>query len=285
MKRTHTGCTSRSTQLIIAAAISAAVSSACSISRTHKAVQLDTVLQGVADPAMQQRWKRADAEGKLPPFDALAAPAKTVVRRQPVVMREPVTEPRRPVINAATVATVEPFSRTPIDAYDGPFQVLKHEPGLLVGTTNSSREPLELHYKLPNGARAITLRRDDALVLTLRDQVDDSALQRRVVLRRREGAALLVYLAEGSNTPYRQSISSVHLDIRQRSDGENPHPPVEVTYGGATVVLKPGTHARIGRADRAAEIHLLESSARTKAQTMLGEGQRFYVNLILYAAQ
>lgn len=244
---------------------------------------IDKVLTGVADPKMQERWKQADGEEKLPPIDAIPTPKQRVSVRRPAVVKEPPARMRRPVMPAETVAEAQLFSLKPITRYDGPFQVTKHKPGVIIGEMQRIKEQVELYYKLPDKQRQIAIPEGAKLQLRFRDVVVDGALQRRIILRTEEGAALFVYIAEGSQQPYRQTIDDLKLNIEQQRTGV--HPLVKVTYTGNTVTLKQGERQKIGEGKEAVNVYLLESTAMSPQRVILQEGQPFYINLVLYRVQ
>lgn len=244
---------------------------------------IDRVSRGVADPKMQERWKQAEARGELPPIEAIPTPEQPVTMRRPIVVKEPAEQLRRPVISAETVVDAQIFSLEPITRYDDVLQVTKHEPGVLIGTLRQREEPLELHYRLPGERFQLAIPERAKLQLSFRDEVVASALQRRIVLRAEEGTTPFVYIAEGSDQPYWQTIDDLGLVIKQqRAEG---NPPVEVTYAGNTVTLKQGEHQKLGEGARAVEVYLITSIAESPQRAMLQEGQPFYVSLILYRAQ
>ena len=164
-----------------------------------------------------------------------------------------------------------------------PAVPLKHEPGLLIGTLPQREEPVELHYKLPGERLQLAISESAKLQIIIRDEVVDSALQRRIILHTEEGTTPFVYIAEGSDQPYRLTIDGLKLVIeQQRGEG---NPPIVVKYAGSTVTLKQGERRRLGRGARAVEIFLLTSIAMSRQQSLLQEGQPFYVSLFLYRAQ
>lgn len=253
-----------------------------SIAQERELKPIDKLLRGVADPKMRERWKQAEAEGKLPPIEAIPIPEQPVTRRRRVEIKEPAVQPRRPVIPAKTVADAQPFSLKPIARYQGVFQVTKHDPGVLIGTLQRREEPLELHYKLPGERRQLAIPERAKLQLSFRDEVVDSALQRHIVLRTQEGTTPFVYIAEGSQQPYRQTFDEIKLVVEQQRGYGNP--PVKVTYAGNTVTLKQRERQKLGEGERAVEVYLLASVAMSPQLAMLQEGQPYYVSLILYRA-
>jgi hypothetical protein len=256
----------------------------CSTAPEKKLEPIDEMLLGVEDPKMQERWRRAEAEGTLPPIEAIAAPKQYVAQREPVVIKEPTARKRRPVIPLETVAGAQPFSVKPIAQYDGMVRITGHKPGVLIGVLQKNEESLELYYKLPDKRRQLAIKEQSRLRLSFRDEVVDSALQRRIILSTEEKTTPFVFIAEGSREPYKQTIDDLKLVIEQeRGEGENP--PVRVTYAGDTVTLKPGDRRKLGEGERAVEVYLIDSIAMDPMRAMLLEGQPFYINIMLYRAQ
>lgn len=241
---------------------------------------VDKVLLGVSNPKMKQVWKQAEAKGELPPIEAIPTPKKHLTKREPTVVKEPVAPKRPPIITDKTLAKVEPFSLTPIVKYDGLFQVTKHEPGVLTGRLQQRDEQLELYYKLPGKLRSIPVSKTSELALSLRDEVAESALQRSIVLRNKEGEIQLVYIAEGSDKTYRRTIKSLNLIIEQEEGYGSP--PVSITYAGTTITLKEGEKQKVGDGQQTAEVFLITSTAMSPQQAMVREGQPYYVRLIMY---
>ena len=257
--------------------------SACVTAREHNARSIDNFVQGIQNPAMRELWSKADAEGKLPPIEAIPVPAKRVAQRKPGKISEPPLQPRRPVIPPSTIVDAQLFSSKPIMRYDGKFHITRHELGVLVGAVDGREEPLELYYKLPGDKVKIAVPEREVLMLTLRDEVVDSALQRRIVLSTDRGTTPFIYIAEGSTVPYRLTIEALKLTIeQQKGDG---HPPVTITYGDKTVTIKEGERARISEGKGALDVYLRESIAIRPQQVMLQEGQPFYVDLFMYRSQ
>jgi hypothetical protein len=96
---------------------------------------------------------------------------------------------------------------------------------MLVGAIKGVEEPFELHYKLPDDKRQVAGRERAVLMLTLRDEVVDSALQRRVILRTEQGTTPFIYVAEGSDTPYRLVVEALNLTVEQLEERGDGHPP------------------------------------------------------------
>lgn len=274
---------------VIPAMMVTLVITACATNTESQLKPLDKVLTGVPNPAMQEKWRSADAAGTLPPIDAIPAVKQGVTQRRPVLLQVAATEPQPPIIPPQTIATVQPFSRTPVVDYYGAFQITSHTPGVLIGTLKDRAEPLALYYKLPGKTQLIDLKEQTALNLLLSDDVVDTALQRRIVLRTAQGTTPFVFIAEGSPQLYTQTIEALKLTIEQLPFDEAPkgderYPPVKLTYGADTLTLKPGEHGKLGEGERAVEAYLLESLAVGTQRALLREGQPYYVSVMLYRA-
>jgi hypothetical protein len=271
-------------------AVSSLVLSACAVTTESQLKPIDKVLTGVPDPAMKERWRNADAAGALPPINAVPAAKQPVALRRPVWVQVAAAEPSRPVIAAQAIVAAQPFSRVPVTQYDGAFQITSHRPGVLIGTLKDRTEPLELYYRLPRQKQLLDIKEKIVLNLKLRDEVVDTALQRRVILHTAQGTTPFVFIAEGSQQPYRQTIEELKLTVEQLPADEAPkevaqHPFVKLTYGDASLTLKPGERGKLGEGERALEAYLLESLAIEPQLTLLREGQPYYVNVILYRAR
>lgn len=255
---------------------------ACASPGASRLSSLDQVLAGVPNADMQQRWRQAEAEGRLPPLQAIPVPRQGIEQRHRSVVAEPAREPIRPVIPARTVATVLPFSRMPVESYDGPYQIVSIKPGVIVGNLVHQEHPYELHYKLPGEVQQLAIAEPVEVTLSVRDEVVDSALQRRVVLSTRTGEVPLALIAEGSNAPYRLIMDAPDLSIEQVDvDEKTGVAGLKVSYDGDSITLKPGGRGQVGR-ERPLAVYVLESSAMPRQRAMLQEGQPYYVNVMLY---
>src|SRR5262245_51898135 len=222
---------------------------------------IDDVIANVRDPAMKKVWLDAQAANTLPPVSKIPAPDNPVSQRQVVRVGVAASKPKRPVIPDRTVITVEPFSEEEITSYNGRFEVISHEAGVLQGRLRDQTPLFEIFYKLPGGKQIMHAQRSAVLNLTYRDDVLDNALQRRIVLRDPETSrTLLVAIAEGSHKPYRTEIKEIGLVIEQASEGENP--PVTVRYAGQSVVLRQGEAKVIAKDKQQLRVHLLNSYAQ-----------------------
>ncbi len=269
---------------IPAVLIALAVAS-CANTAAQQVKPIDTVLAGVSDPAMREKWRSAEAAGTLPPLAAIPAVISPLSVRRPVVLQVAAIEPQRPIVQPQTIATVQLFSTGPVSQYVGPFRVTSQKPGVLIGMLNDRDAPLELYYKMPDTLDVAAIKENTTLNLMLRDDVMDTALQRRVVLYDERGIAPFALIAEGSRQPYRQTFEALKLTIEQlpkgeaRTGGEH-YLPVKFSYGGDVLTLKPGQRGKLGKGDRAVEAYVLESVSIENAQ--LREGQPYYVNVMLY---
>lgn len=255
----------------------------CASTQQKEMAPTDRVFTGVHDPQMQMVWKKAEAEGKLPPIAEIPTPKERVSQREPAVIREPKITIRRPLISETTVADAQPFSLKRLERYEGIFEVTQHEPGLLIGRLQQRADLLELYYKIPGERNRIAIVERAKLQLSFRDEVVDSALQRSIVLSTDKGTTPFVYVAEGSNEPYRKTLKQISLAIEQQ--GKSGNPPVKITYRGQSVTLKQGERRKIGAGESAAEVYLLRSVAIRPQQALLQEGQPFYVTIMMYRAQ
>ncbi|MGC2167100.1 MAG: hypothetical protein WA632_13930 [Gallionella sp.] len=269
----------------ISALLAALAVASCANTAAQQLKPIDKVLAGVSNPAMQEKWHSAEAAGTLPPIDAIPAVSSPLAVRRPVMLQVVATAPQRPLVQPQTVATVLPFSSSPVVHYAGAFQVTSHTPGVLIGVLNDRAAPLELYYKLPGDLGVAKIKEQTSLNLLLRDEVLDAALQRRVVLYDERGIAPFALIAEGSRQRFKQTIEPLQLTIEQLAGGEarkggERYLPVKISYGNDVLTLKPGERGKIGAGGHAVEAYVIESLSVDGA--MLREGQPYYINVMLY---
>ncbi|MBE9561036.1 MAG: hypothetical protein IMF15_09620 [Proteobacteria bacterium] len=241
---------------------------------------IDKVTVGIEDNEMRQLWVKADSEGKLPPIDKIPVPDKRLSQRIIVAEKIDGQKLNRPSIHESVIADIQPFSTVAITEYKGELQIIENKPGLLIGKIQKLDSQLELYYKLPIKNKVLPLKKKATLQLTLRDDVQDSALQRRIVLSDDGVIAPFVYISEGSNRPYNETIKEIGLKIQQEDKSE--HPPVKVTYKNKTVVVKQGERRKIQIGDKTIEVYLVSSVAINLKEQVLREGQPYYVRLVIY---
>ena len=229
----------------------------------------------------RERWERAEAAGAVPPLSDLPKQPKSAVRvRQVAQVKEPQRPARRPKIPKEAVADVQEFSTIPISEYRGPFEVTRNSEGLIVGRIRDHEAEVELHYRLPGERQTLPVNRKTQAQLILRSGAEATALQRLVVLHR-DRAPVLIYIAEGSEQPYRRTLEEVQITIEQLPAGDSVAS-VKITRGADSITLKPGESKQLPLPGGPLNIRLIESSARTRQQTLLTEGQQHYVNLIAW---
>lgn len=251
---------------------------------------IDQFVSGIPDPKMKERWVQADAEGKLPPLDAVEAPApgQALTAHRPGNIEAAPQPNYRPSLPDGEVASAEVWSSVPVQEYRGPFLLLGAAPDLLAGRLDGKQKDatFEVHFRLPGNTEQVAVEKGTNLQLNYRDRVMDGALQRRIVLHDGKGRVPLLYLAEGSSNPYRTEIKSLGLTITQQGQEPGATPAVTVTRSrGETVTLLPGEQEILGKAENPLRVHLLESIARSPQQAMLTEGQPYYVRLMIHSAR
>ena len=198
--------------------------SACATVTSNKELKpIDKVTIGIEDKEMRELWIKADNEGRLPPIEQIPIPDKRMTRRHVTTVGEiDIPKPVRPLIHEKVIADIQPFSLKTINQYKGDFQIITNKPGVLIGKISDYDNPLEFHYKLPIKSNTVHLPRDSTLQLIFRDDVQDSALQRRIVLSDKGNIAPFVYISEGSNEPYIEVIKEIGLTIEQEKERGNP---------------------------------------------------------------
>ena len=254
---------------------------ACAQTPTRsQAGSMDDVVASVQDPSMKKVWLDAQAKRTLPPADKIPVAEQPVSRREIAQVKAAPTRPVRPVIPKESVIAVQPFSEKPITDYDGRFEVISHEAGVLKGKLQN-QDSLEILYKLPGTTLARQVERSSTLHLRYRDEVLGNALQRRIVLLDPETRrAPLIAIAEGSPQPYQTVIKELGLVIEQQTRGENPA--VTVRYGEEAVTIGEGETKTVGEGTQRLTIYLLNSYVQDRRYAEVDPGQPYYVNIILY---
>lgn len=255
---------------------------ACAQTPTRsQAGSMDDVVASVHDPAMKQVWMDAQAKRTLPPADRIPIAEDPVSRRRIAQVKTTPTRPARPVIPKESVIAVQPFSEQPITDYDGRFEVVSHEAGVLKGKIPTQESLLEVFYKLPGTTLARQVEKPATLHLRYRDEVLGNALQRRIILFDPDTKrAPLIAIAEGSPKPYRTVIEELGLVIEQTTQGE--HPAVTVRYGEEAATVREGETRTIGEGTQQLTVYLLNSYVQDKRYAEVDPGQPYYVNIILY---
>lgn len=284
-RRIHKPLSKSKALVTVLVLVSVGFLNACATNKNQNMKPIDKLTAGIEDKQMRQLWIQAHEEGRLPPIERIPVPDKRVAERRPAKPDKmpPSPTPVRPLIHESVIAEIQPFSPKALHQYKGDFQIVENKPGVLVGRIRDADSLLEFHYKLPTKYKRVPLRERTRLQLNFRDDVRDSALQRRIVLSDKGDIAPFLYIAEGSNEPFYAVVREVGLKIEQGKEIGNP--PVKVTYKGDSVVLKQGQRKRMGRGDKAVEIFLRSSVAIDQKKEVLREGQPFYVNLVIYQTE
>jgi hypothetical protein len=256
--------------------------SACAHTPTRSQVgSMDDVIAHVHDPAMKQVWMDARAQRTLPPADKIPMAENPVSRRQVAQVKAAPARPLRPVIPKESVIAVQPFSEQPVSDYDGRFEVVSHEAGVLKGRLHDRESLLEIFYKLPGTTIARLVERPATFHLRYRDEVLGNALQRRIILFDPETKrAPLIAIAEGSPKPYRAVIKELGLVIEQTTQGNNPA--VTLRYGEEAATLQEGETTTIGQGTQQLTVYLLNSYVQDPRYADADPGQPYYVSIILY---
>lgn len=266
---------------VLSSIVSISACATTNVNNSNKMKPIDQITIGIEDKEMRELWVQANNDGRLPPLEEIPIPDQRVSPRRHLVAQDsPVVKPARPLIHEKVIADIQPFSLKRLAQYKGDFQVIDNKPGVLIGKIRDSDTPLEFHYRLPVKSNVVHLRKNSGLQLLFRDDVQDSALWRRIILSDKGKIAPFVYISEGSNKPYVEVIKEIDLKIEQEKQTGNP--PVKVTYKDNVVTLKQGERGKIGSGDNAVEVYLRSSVAINQKEQVLREGQPYYVNLVIY---
>lgn len=252
---------------------------------TEKVESIEQITSGVRNPEMKKRWDAAYKKGALPPLKTLPIPSQPVSRRKAIKVADGFKVPvRRPKIADSVPIDVQVFIKDPkLTQYRGGFKIISHREGVLAGKIDTSKETFEVLYKLPQTKSVKVAISDPSLFLDYRTDVSASALQRRIILYEKEKKMpKIVSITEGSEKPYRMTLSEIGLTIVQNVQSNNiDNPPVTISYQGQSVTLSQGEEKSIGKGNKALQIHLLNSFAYNPKVGLL-EGQPYFVSIIIY---
>jgi len=269
----------------VAALITAALAGACARGGDElpaQAASVEEIAAASPDAAMKERWRDAAAKGQLPPLESLPGGRRGVVVRTPAQVADAPRTPAAPVIQDTVVATVQPFSRVPLEEYTGAFTVTNATPGVITGTVTGRPEPFELHFKLPDAVRLVPLDLKSPHRLLVRDAVVNQSLRRELFLSTADRAPMLVFISDGAMRPYARRFEEIPLDVRQLPPGADAVSRVTVTLGGAAATLRPGDRARLTVGGMPLEVFLETSYWTPPDRIETVEGDAYHVTLMLY---
>jgi hypothetical protein len=245
---------------------------------------LDQVLEAVPDAAMRERWRAAQAEGRLPPLEMLRLPAQPVSLRQQATVPAPGSAPATARVPQGVVADVRAIANPPIANYDGGVTVESVDPERIVArlpdTAQSAR--IEVAYRLPQGA---TLAAPTGPVALFLSESEASGSQRRIVGFSQERSPLLWRIADGASKPYARTFASAQLSVRQNAPGSDGVSTVTISYGGRSLTLRPGERNRVRDARGEIEFFLESSYYTAPASVELAEGDPYHVRLTAWRVQ
>jgi hypothetical protein len=248
---------------------------------------LDEVLAAVPDSAMRARWREAEAAGRLPPLDSLRVPTNPIGTRRPATvdtMRQP---PPNVQIPQGAVADVRAVVTPAIIDYEGPAtieevgatSIILRLADTVAGAATQAR--MEIHYKLPAGARLVQLPASAAVSLSFHESVEDGS-QRKIIAIAQERAPVLMRVSDGDRTSYARAFRAAGLSARQNAPGADSISTVTFTYAGRALTLRPGERQRTRDAGGEVEIFLESSYYTLPAGVMLAEGDPYHVRFMVY---
>ena len=177
---------------------------------------LRPILVAVQDSVMAERWLQAYKTDQLPPLETFPKTEQVVFqRRVRKIGQDSVIIGNPPVLPPELIATVEPFSRSPIGEYRGDYLVTDLFPERISGRLEKVQQPLDIYYRLPN-KQQLPIEKGARLSLTLfEDLVKEGSFVRIVNLSKDSSNTLLLYIADGSNEPYSKTIKELGLTIEE----------------------------------------------------------------------
>lgn len=241
---------------------------------------LDEVLEAVPDQAMRERWRTAQAEGRLPALEHLRLPTQPISVRQRATVPATESQPTTVAVPQGAVADVRAIASPSIANYDGVVTLDSvNQERIVARLTGAQAARLEVAYKLPQGAALATPSQQP--VSLLMSESTASGSQRRIVGFSQERAPLLWRIADGDSKPYTRTFAAAQLSVRQNAPGRDGVSTVTISYGGRSVTLRPGERNRAGEIE-----FFLESSYYTPAASVeLAEGDPYHVRLVAWRVQ
>jgi len=246
---------------------------------------LDEVLAAVPDAAMRERWRTAQAEGRLPPLESLRLPTQTVSLRQRATV--PATDQQSTTVRVpqGVVADVRAIANPPIANYDGTVTLDSVDQERIVARLPDGAQAgrVEVAYRLPQGATLAPPTPQPVSLLF--SETIASGSQRRIVGFSQERAPLLWRISDGDSKPYARTFAAAQLSVRQNAPGSDGVSTVTISYGGRSITLRPGERNRARDARGEIEFFLETSYYTPAASVELAEGDPYHVRLIAWRVQ
>jgi hypothetical protein len=246
---------------------------------------LDQILQAVPDNAMRERWRTAQAEGKLPPLELLRLPTQPISLRQRATVPQAGPPPTTASVPQGAVADVRAVATPSVADFDGSVTLDTVEQGRIVARLPESARAarVEVAYKLPQGA-TLAPPASQPVSLFMSESMPAGS-QRRIVGFSQNRTPLLWRIADGDSKPYSRTFAVAGLTVRQNAPGKDGVSTVTIAYGGRTLTLRPGERNRARDARGEVEFFLESSYYTPAASVELAEGDPYHVRLIAWRVQ
>jgi hypothetical protein len=246
---------------------------------------LDQILAAVPDAAMRERWRAAQAEGRLPPLEMLRLPTRPVSVRQRATLPPDAPPQTTARVPQGAVADVRAIASAPIADYDGTVTLDNVDQGRIVARLPEAARSVrvEVAYKLPQGA-TLAPPTPQPVSLFLSESMPTGS-QRQIVGLSQGRAPLLWRIADGDSKPYARTFAAAQLSVRQNAPGSDGASTVTISYGGRSLTLRPGERSRARDAGGEVEFFLESSYYTPKASVELAEGDPYHVRLIAWRVQ
>lgn len=240
---------------------------------------VEEILATVPSDEMRARWRAAAAAGELPPLEALPRPRTAPVPR------------RRATASNQTLAQAPVDTQFPGDAriasgdaglsYQGPLRLQRSEAGRITVRIPGRPGVVQIEFDLPGSQRFLETATSGTLDSHLVEEVVDNSLRQLISLEDSAGTVLL-YVADGSRTPYRRFFPEIPLLLEQQRPDEGGASPLAVQLAGEQFVLRPGERKRVTVGSDTLEIYLGSTYYTDPARIELAEGSPYSVKFMIF---
>jgi hypothetical protein len=245
----------------------------------HPAASLDEILAQAADEAMRARWRALAESGQLPPLSTLTLRAQPRTRRVRVLAQAQAPQPGlAPVQQPGQLDLVLGQG---LDRYSGEMSVNSVQDGRISGRLEERNASIDIRFDLPGPQQRLDLDPRETLASTLRDEVVGVSHREEVALTDGDGT-LLLYVSEGSPTPYRREFKELPLTVQQLPPGPDGESSLQVRFGSEQFVLAPGERRGVEHEGEAYQIYVGATSYTPPEQRLLVEGEPFHVRLMVF---
>jgi hypothetical protein len=245
----------------------------------HPAASLDEILARAVDEAMRARWRALAQSGQLPPLRTLTLRAEPRTRRVRVLAQARAPQPG--VAPVQQPGQLDLVLGQGLDRYTGEMSVNSVKDGRVSGRLEESSASVDIRFDLPGPQQQLDLDARETVASTLRNEVVGVSHREEVALADEDGT-LLLYVSEGSPTPYRREFKDLPLTVQQLPPGPGGESSLHVRFGSRQFVLAPGERRGVEHEGEAYQVYVGATSYTPPEQRLLVEAEPFYVRLMVF---